>query len=55
MEDERHFLLQCPTYADIRMKYNIDRGLQLDEVLGDGVDLTYIAELMERRSSLHRS
>ena len=55
VEDELHFLLLCPTYEDIRIKYGIQQSLSMDDLIGNGTHITYIAELMEKRSSVHRS
>ena len=53
VEDEKHFLLDCEVYRDIRRKHGVDVGLE--EVLGDNKFVPYNAELMEKRRSVRQA
>ena len=54
VEDEQHFLVICSTYNDIRIKYNMTQN-SISDILGNRNNLSYITELIERRSSVHSS
>ena len=53
VEDERHFLLECETYDELRNKYKVVG--ELHTILADRDYIEYIAELMERRSVVRGS
>ena len=50
VENERHFLLECQRYAEIRQKHRIP-VIDVSKVLGDGQYSNYIEELYEKRNN----
>ena len=48
VEHERHFLLECVSYIDIRRRYGID-SISLQRILGNGNYVKYISELFNER------
>ena len=53
IEDEAHFLLVCETYLDIRIRHKVNNKSKIEDLLNDEKHMLYIAELVERRSSLN--
>ena len=49
VEDEEHFLTQCPVYEHVRRKHRVDASTSWCNVLGDGKHINYINELYEAR------
>ena len=50
VEDEEHFLTQCPVYEHVRRKHRVDASTSWCTVLGDGMYVEYIKELYEARN-----
>ena len=55
VEDEIHFLKECPLYQDIRQKYRIVNDTKLCELLNSKRYISYIEELYKHRSSFGTS
>ena len=51
VEDEHHFLVQCPSYIDIRVKYNIRHTDRICTILNND-NCHYIQELYTRRQEI---
>ena len=49
IEHEKHFLLDCDAYYDIRRKYDITRDLSVAMVLDNEKYVKYIGDLVEER------
>ena len=48
VEDEEHFLTQCPRYEHVRRKHRVDASWCT--VMGDATYVDYIKELYEARN-----
>ena len=53
VEDEKHFLTQCPGYENVRRKHQVDASTSWCNVLGNGMYAEYIKELYEARKEVN--